>query len=88
MNLDADRADLDGFLKETPLPWPQIFEPGGIEKNRFATEFGIISLPTMVLIDPQGKVVNRNIRTAAELRRQLDKVLAAKQTGVETERRD
>jgi thiol-disulfide isomerase/thioredoxin len=88
VNLDAERADLDNFLKDNPLPWPQIFEPGGIEKNRFATEYGIISLPTMVLVDPQGKVVNRNIRTAAELERQLDKVLAARPTGVAIDRQE
>jgi thiol-disulfide isomerase/thioredoxin len=78
VDLDNERADLDAFLKENPLPWPQIFEPGGIEKSRFATEYGIIALPTMVLVDAQGKVVNRNIRSAAELERQLEKTLGAK----------
>ena len=78
ISLDNDRADLDAFLKETPLPWPQVFEPGGMEKNRLATEFGIIALPTMILVDPQGKVVNRNLRTAAELERQLEKLVAGK----------
>ncbi|HMB08532.1 MAG TPA: thioredoxin-like domain-containing protein, partial [Isosphaeraceae bacterium] len=81
VSLDNDRADLDQFLRENPLPWPQVFEPGGME-SRLATEFGIISLPTMILVDAQGKVVNRNIRTAAELDRQLEKVLANKQPGV------
>ncbi len=78
VDLDNERTDLDAFLKENPLPWPQIFEPGGIEKSRFATEYGIIALPTMVLVDAQGKVVNRNIRSAAELERQLEKTLGAK----------
>jgi len=32
----------------------------------------------MILVDAQGKVVNRNIRTAAELETQLEKLLAAK----------
>jgi thiol-disulfide isomerase/thioredoxin len=82
VNLDGDRAELDAFLKDNPLPWAQIFEPGGIEKSRFATEYGIIALPTMVLVDAQGKVVNRSIRTAAELERQLEKMAPVKQTGV------
>lgn len=86
VNLDADRADLDAFLKENPLPWPQIFEPGGIEKGRFATEFGIIALPTMVLVDADGKVLNRGIRSAAELDRQLEKLGPVKQTGVALDR--
>ncbi len=86
VDLDSDRAEVDAFLKSNPLPWPQIFEPGGIEKSRFATEYGIIALPTMILVDPQGKVVNRNIRTSAELERQLDKVLPVKQAGVALEK--
>ncbi|MGE3821068.1 MAG: TlpA family protein disulfide reductase, partial [Isosphaeraceae bacterium] len=86
VNLDNDREDLDAFLKENPLPWAQIFEPGGIERSRFATEFGIIALPTMILVDGQGKVVNKNIRSAAELERQLEKTLATKQPGVALDR--
>lgn len=72
VNLDNDRADLDAFLKATPLPWPEVFEPGGME-SRLAAEFGIISLPTMFLVDPDGKVSNRNLRTAAEVEILLDK---------------
>ena len=54
VSLDNDRKDLDQFLKDNPLPWTQIFEPGGME-GRLAGEFGIISLPTMFLIDdPSG----------------------------------
>jgi thiol-disulfide isomerase/thioredoxin len=80
--LDNERATLDEFLKEMPLPWPQVFEPGGLEKNRLAAEYGIIALPTMILVDPQGKVVNRNIRTAAELEKQLEALRAGKTDGV------
>jgi len=86
VNLDNDRAELDAFLKDNPLPWPQIFEPGGIEKSRFASDYGIIALPTMILVDSSGKVVNRSIRTAAELDRQLEKVLGGKQAGVALDR--
>jgi thiol-disulfide isomerase/thioredoxin len=86
VNLDNDRAELDAFLKDNALPWPQIFEPGGIEKNRFATDYGIIALPTMLLVDPQGKVVNRGIRTAAELERQLEKAQGVKPAGVALDR--
>jgi thiol-disulfide isomerase/thioredoxin len=77
VNLDNDRADLDAFLQTTPLPWPQIFEPGGLD-SRPAVEFGIISLPTMILVDPDGKVSNRNLRTASELEILLEKTLAGK----------
>ena len=51
-------------------------------ESRLATEYGIISLPTMILVDAQGKVVNRNIRTAAELERQLEKLRRGQAVGV------
>jgi thiol-disulfide isomerase/thioredoxin len=87
VSLDSERRELDAFLKENPLPWPQIFEPGGMD-SRLATEYGIISLPTMILVDAQGKVLNRNIRTAAELARQLEKPLAGGSSGVALDVKD
>ncbi len=77
VNLDNDRADLDAFLKASPMPWPEVFEAGGME-GRLADEFGIISLPTLLLIGPDGTVVNRTYRTAAEVEVFLDKTLAGK----------
>jgi len=87
VNLDNDRGELDAFLKEHQLGWPQIFENGGME-SRLAVEYGIISLPTMFLVDAQGKVVNRNLRTSSEVDRQLEKLLTTKQAGVAPDRRN
>ena len=81
VNVDSERKDVDAYLKATPLPWSQIFEPGGMD-SRLATEYGIISLPTMFLVDPKGNVVNRSIRSAAELDRLLEKTLGDKGDGV------
>ena len=77
INLDNEKADLDATLQASPLSWPQLFEPGGME-SRLAVEFGIISLPTMILVDPDGKVINRNLRSASELEILLDKMLTGK----------
>ena len=66
VNLDNDRAELDAFLKEHQIAWPQIFEAGGMD-SRLAVDYGIILLPSMFLIDSDGKVVNRNLRTSAEV---------------------
>src|SRR5262249_49934482 len=59
VNLDNERAEVDAFLKENPLAWPQVFEGGGLE-GRLAIEYGITSVPTMFLADTQGQVINRN----------------------------
>lgn len=78
--LDSDANALADFLKQNPLPWPTVFEPGGLE-GRLGTEFGIIVLPTMILVDADGKVISRSVRNAADLDIQLDKALANKATG-------
>ena len=80
VNVDNERAEVDAFVKENKLTWPQIFEPGGMD-SRLATDFCIISLPTLFLVDGQGKVVSRNLR-AAELDKQVEKLLPAKEPGV------
>jgi thiol-disulfide isomerase/thioredoxin len=63
VNLDASLKDLNAYLADNPLPWPQIFEEGG-QDSRPANALGIITVPTMILVDQQGKVVSRNIQTA------------------------
>jgi thiol-disulfide isomerase/thioredoxin len=87
VDLDNDRAELEAFLKEHQISWPQIFEPGGMD-SRLAVDYGIILLPSMFLIDSDGKVVNRNLRTAAEVGRQLEKILAVKPASVAVDRKD
>jgi thiol-disulfide isomerase/thioredoxin len=73
VNLDANAKTLKGFLAENPLSWPQIFEEGG-QDSAPANALGIITVPTKILVDAQGKVVNRNIQTA-ELEGALKKLI-------------
>lgn len=74
--LDNSKADMLAFLKQDDPRWPQLFEDGGLD-SRFANELGIQTLPTMILVDKQGKVVNRNIR-AQELESELKKLVTVK----------
>lgn len=60
VSLDSRQEDLLDYLKQNRLPWKQIFEPGGLD-SRLANELGVLTLPTMLLVDAKGKVVNRNI---------------------------
>lgn len=73
VNLDSDRALATAYLQDNPLSWPHLYEPGGLD-SRLATELGILTLPTMILVDKDGKVLNRNIH-AAELDEELGKRL-------------
>ncbi|MBN2474653.1 MAG: redoxin domain-containing protein [Pirellulales bacterium] len=73
VNLDNNPTDLAKYLAENRLPWPQIFESGGLD-SRPANQLGILTLPTMILVDQQGKVVDRNVQTA-ELEGALKKLI-------------
>ena len=44
VNVDNDRANLDAYLAENPLPWPQLYEPGGLD-SPLANSMGILTLP-------------------------------------------
>ena len=78
--LDVDKPAVETFLKANALPWPEIYEPKGMD-GELANQFGIISLPTMFLVDPQGKVLSRNLRSAADLEKQLPKDPAVRAAG-------
>ena len=73
VSLDNNAKELDAYLADNPLPWPQIFETGGLD-SRPANALGILTVPTMILVDQQGKVVNRNI-AAADLEAELKRLI-------------
>lgn len=73
VNLDSEPAAVADFLKAKRLTWPQLYEPGGLD-GRLANEMGILTLPTMLLLDKQGQVVSRNI-SVGELDTELGKQL-------------
>lgn len=73
ISLDSRPEELQAFLKSTRLSWPQLYEPGGLD-NRLANSLGILTLPTMILLDKQGKVANRNIHVS-ELDREIGALL-------------
>ena len=73
VNLDSDAEAMNEFLKKNRLPWYQVYEPGGLE-SRLANEMGILTLPTKILVDRTGKVVNRNIHVS-EIEEEIKKLL-------------
>jgi len=71
--LDSDKAQLQKFLQSKPIAWPQIHEAGGLD-GRLAEELGVLTLPTMILLDAQGVVVDRNV-VITELEKKLDAMI-------------
>jgi thiol-disulfide isomerase/thioredoxin len=67
---DFDADDLKKFLAADPkMPWPQLFDAAAAEQHDFspvAKGFGIISIPTMFLIDKAGVCRSVEAREAME----------------------
>lgn len=55
---DQEDSDLEKYVKELKQPWPflKVSKTAKFEK-KFA--FGITSIPSIVICDPQGKVINK-----------------------------
>jgi thiol-disulfide isomerase/thioredoxin len=73
--LDTDKVQLAKFLAAKPIPWPQLHESGGLD-GRLAEELGVLTLPTMFLLDAQGNVVDRNL-VITDLEKKLESLLGA-----------
>ncbi len=77
VNLDYDRSAAQAYLKKHRLPWKQLHEEGGFE-SRLATEMGVPSMPMLLLIDQQGRLVDNDLQ-ATELEEAVQKLLTSRQ---------
>jgi thiol-disulfide isomerase/thioredoxin len=73
--LDTDKTALAKFLAAKPIPWPQLHESGGLD-GPLAEELGVLTLPTMFLLDAQGNVVDRNL-VISDLEKKLEGLVGA-----------
>lgn len=73
INLDASPELAEAYIKQHKVAWAHIHEEGGLESAP-ARDFGVISLPTMFLVDKSGKVVNRSA-TVADVKKALPDLL-------------
>lgn len=74
VNVDPQQSDAVAFLRDAKLPWVHLYEPGGLEKSRLATQLGVQTLPLMMVLDKEGKVVRNNVH-AAELDEAIEEAL-------------
>lgn len=57
--LDSQKETVKPFLTQHRMTWAQIYQPGGLNAPA-AMNYGIVSLPTMFLVNAEGVVVSRN----------------------------
>ncbi len=56
MSLDWDMEKVGSFLARRQLKWPQV-SLGDMDTSTVVKQYGVGSIPTMVLIDPEGRIV-------------------------------
>ena len=87
VSLDSTKQDLEKFLADRKLPWPQIFfdERGKRSwSNPLAEWYGISAIPSTFLIDRSGRLVMTNVRGGA-LDSAVSRLLAQPETETGTQ---
>ena len=78
VNVDAKRADADKFLTHTPAQFTIAFDPQGESAKKLA----IKTMPTSMLVNPEGKVLFVHSGFRAEEKEPLEaKIVAAMLSG-------
>jgi tetratricopeptide (TPR) repeat protein len=75
INLDYTPDELTKYLSANNLPWKQVYSEGGFD-GRLASEMGVVTVPLILLVGPDGKVISSNIQ-AAEIESELKKLQVA-----------
>ena len=75
INLDYSQAELAKYLGANRLPWRQVYVEGGFDGD-LASEMGVVTVPLILLVGPDGKVISSNIQ-AAEIESELKKLQVA-----------
>ncbi|NIG57166.1 AhpC/TSA family protein [Chitinophaga sp. Cy-1792] len=73
VSLDEDKSRWLGAIQRDGLSWTQVSDLQGWQ-NEVAVQYGIRSIPSNFLVDPNGKIIARDLRGEA-LEEQLAKIL-------------
>jgi hypothetical protein len=74
VNLDSAAKEAGDSIQKMNAPGIHLFQAGGLE-SPLATQYGVMVLPNLFLVDGEGKVVNRSIQQVAGLEEELKKRL-------------
>lgn len=74
ISLDENRGELETFLEENEIPWPQYFDAQGGE-NELAQRYGIRKIPATFLVGKGGEIVAADL-SGEELATAIEKELS------------
>jgi thiol-disulfide isomerase/thioredoxin len=64
VSLDEDKDAMVKYTQENKMTWPQYFD-GLRWENKLAGKYGIEAIPATILIDAQGKIIDKDVRGEA-----------------------
>ena len=62
INMDQRSDSLRKFLQSNPLPWPMLYDSQTNPDESLSLYYGVMALPSMFLVDQDGKVISLNAR--------------------------
>lgn len=69
LTIDESRANWIQALTEDDLPWPQVLNNEGVEEYDAVKTYAVTAFPTKILVDKDGKIVDRFIGIGPESER-------------------
>jgi peroxiredoxin len=64
ISCDTDLKELEDYVKQHDILWPQYFDGKQQDDNKFTTAFGIDGIPHMFLVDKKGLLRFDNVRAS------------------------
>jgi Thioredoxin-like len=74
VNLDNSAEEASAFVQKQAAPGIHLFQAGGLESS-LATQYGVMLLPNLFLVDGEGKVISRGVQQVSGLEEELKKRL-------------
>jgi hypothetical protein len=74
ISIDSDREALERYLELERLPWVTLHAAEGGSRGDMAERYGVMDLPTPLLVDRDGKVVSLHAH-GTELDRRLKELI-------------
>ncbi|MFN9913403.1 MAG: peroxiredoxin family protein, partial [Pirellulaceae bacterium] len=62
ISVDEEKEKLETFLRELEVPWITLWDPQQPSTPQAVRDYGISTIPSMILLDQQGKVVSLEAR--------------------------
>lgn len=76
ISFDRDAKTVQNFIKRKAMPWPQM-----LAKGELAKRYGLAGIPATFLVGPDGKVVAKDLRGEALIKRVAKEIRKLKAAG-------